>query len=213
MSHKSSEHTALSWWHTFMHALLIERAVSGYNLQIGAAHWVQLGTAGYTCPVSTTTTASPPGQACPHWPTQLLRCQLRPDGSLHITIAHLSGLTWHVIGPHTDTSPRSSYNNGQDTQFTISRYQNLKIEGSLLSMYLPNILRLDHTSSLIWFPLVWASEIICPRLRLQSCDYIYITATRHRASSHGHQAATQPPSGFKLSKFLLIELGNVIVIW
>ena len=42
MSHKSSEHTALSWWHTFMHALVIERAVSRYNLQIGAAHWVHM---------------------------------------------------------------------------------------------------------------------------------------------------------------------------
>ena len=68
-----------------LHALLIERAVSGYNLLIGAAHWVQLGTAGYTCPVSTTTTASPPGQACPHWPT------------LANTIITLSAPTWRLI--------------------------------------------------------------------------------------------------------------------
>ena len=169
-----------------------------------------LATAGYTCPVSTTTTASQP---CPHCPAQLLRCQPRHDGSLHITIAHLTGLTWHMISPHTDTSPRSSYNNGQETQFIIldieiSRMKVLKHVSSL-----PNTLRLDDTSSLIWFPLVWASEIICPRLWLQSCDYIYITPTHTSIFTRPHQAATQPPSGFKLSKFLLIELGNVIVIW
>ena len=173
-----------------------------------------LATAGYTCPVSTTTTASQP---CPHCPPQLLRCQPRHDGSLHITIAHLSGLTWHMISPHTDTSPRSSYNNGQETQFIIldikiSRMKVLKHVSSLPNT-LSRALRLDDTSSLIWFPLVWASEIICPRLWLQSCDYIYITPTHTSIFTRPHQAATQPPSGFKLSKFLLIELGNVIVIW
>ena len=202
-------HPALSWWHTFMHALLIERAVSWYNLQIWAAHWLQLGT---------------------H-----VRCQqeqqhhnhahtahhnyyvVSPDMTAHYALPLHTSLgsrdTWLVLSPHTDTSPRSSYNNGQETQFIIldikiSRIKVLKHVSSL-----PNTLRLDDTSSLIWFPLVWASEIICPRLWLQSCDYIYITPTHTSIFTRPHQAATQPPSGFKLSKFLLIELGNVIVIW
>ena len=108
-------HPALSWWHTFMHALLIERAVSWYNLQIWAAHWLQLGT---------------------H-----VRCQqqqqhhnhahtahhnyyvVSPDMTAHYALPLHTSLgsrdTWLVLSPHTDTSPRSSYNNGQETQFII----------------------------------------------------------------------------------------------
>ena len=208
-------HPALSWWHTFMHALLIERAVSWYNLQIWAAHWLQLGTH---------VRCQQQQQHHNHAHTaQHNYYVVSPDMTAHYTLPLHTSLgsrdTWLVLSPHTDTSPRSSYSNanGQETQFIIldikiSRMKVLKHVSSLPNT-LSRALRLDDTSSLIWFPLVWASEIICPRLWLQSCDYIYITPTPTSIFTRPHQAATQPPSGFKLSKFLLIELGNVIVIW
>ena len=143
-----------------------------------------LATAGYTCPVSTTTTASQP---CPHCPPQLLRCQPRHDGSLHITIAHLTGLTWHMISPHTDTSPRSSYNNGQETQFIILDIKISRMKVLKHVSPLPNTLGpWDWMTPPLWFGFLWSEH---QRLFVRDCGYsrviIFILHRHTRASSHG----------------------------
>ena len=168
-------HPALSWWHTFMHALLIERAVSWYNLQIWAAHWLQLGT---------------------H-----VRCQqqqqhhnhahtahhnyyvVSPDMTAHYTLPLHTSLgsrdTWLVLSPHTDTSPRSSYNNGQETQLIILD-RRMKVQACISPIFW------DWMTPPLWFGFLWSEH---QRLFVRDCGYsrviIFILHRHTRASSHG----------------------------
>ena len=168
-------HPALSWWHTFMHALLIERAVSWYNLQIWAAHWLQLGT---------------------H-----VRCQqqqqhhnhahtahhnyyvVSPDMTAHYALPLHTSLgsrdTWLVLSPHTDTSPRSSYNNGQETQLIILD-RRMKVQACISPIFW------DWMTPPLWFGFLWSEH---QRLFVRDCGYsrviIFILHRHTRASSHG----------------------------